>query len=159
MQEIYKRYTNQIIEEQNKEDELVLEMTEMVQLNEFVFTAIASILIGGIIIRVLDGFIGNKPKLIHYISALFQWATEEYDGSINPLEIRKYAWEKFNDEKEVKEYSNSISKQMSNALLKGVKKSPKVFSKIIGTTIGYLAKRAKLSKQDLDKIIPKNTQI
>lgn len=144
MHKIYESYT---------EDNIV---ENMQQLDEFVGTAILTILATGLVLRVADGFMGNKPKMIHYLTALVQWATgEATSDGINPLEIRKFAYQNLTDEKEDDElYGRKSSKILSRRILGAAKKGSVALAKVLGSAIGSMAKRAGLSKSDLNKIIP-----
>ncbi len=133
------------------------ELSEAVeQIDEvIVLTAIVAALAAGVIFRVIDGIRGNKPKVGQYIKGLIKWAIGEYsDGSLSINAIRQTAYEVMKEEQEIeKEFGPSFSKILSKKLLNGVKKGSKEFAKILGEAIGRIAKRADMSKSDLDKVI------
>jgi len=150
MDAIFESYNECLISE--KEEQI---LKEIEQLDEIIGTAIATLVISGMVLRAADVIMGNKPKLIHYLTAIFTWGSAEHQGSLNPLEIRKYAYENLRDAKDIEdEFGPSSSKILSKKLAKGTKSTSIKFAKILGSAIGRIAKRAGLSKLDIDKAIP-----
>jgi DNA-binding phage protein len=120
-----------------------------------IMTAIAGAIAAGVIFRVIDGIRGSKPKVRHYIKGLITWAFSDYEsGTLSVNDIRRAAYATMKEDKEIRdEFGPSSSKILSKKLLKGLKKGSKEFSELLGNAIGRIAKRAQMSKEDLDKTI------
>lgn len=150
MDTIFESYKNSLTTEQEAR---ILEQVE--QLDEFVLAAIGTILAAGLVLRVVDGIMGNKPKVINYMTALLRWATDEYSEGLNVVEIRKYAYEALESGKEISDNRDkTVSKILSKKLTAGLKKGSKEFAKILGQAIGRIAKEAGLKRTDIDKALP-----
>jgi len=151
-----KLYEQKIIED--KAEAQLLESVE--QLDEIVLvTAIAVGLAAGVIFRTIDGIRGSKPKIGQYLKGIVKWAFSEYhDGSLSINDIRKAAYSVMREDQKLEdEFGSGVSKILSKKVLSGLNKGSKEFATILGKAIGRIAKRAGMSKEELNKVVKNPT--
>jgi len=73
---------------------------------------------------------------------------------MDEFEIRKAAYEIMEEDQDTeKEFGDSSSKILSKKVLSGLEKGSREFAKILGQAIGRVAKRADMSKSEVDKLL------
>lgn len=149
-----KLYQEQLKQDDQKVEDQLMESLE--QLDEVaILTAVGVAMAAGAIFRIIDGIRGNKPKVRHYLKGIITWAFSEYsDGTLSINAIRKAAYDTMKEDQEIEdEFGPSSSKILTRKLLKSLKKGSKSANEALGNAIGRIAKRAKMSVQELDKAI------
>lgn len=117
----------------------------------------------GLLTSEIDKRKKNQPKFTDWLASFIKWGMSNGDEAIDIRDIRKYAYEGYEEWEAKNAPANTdlaivenIIEENSNILnkLKSLKnKGGKKFSKTIGTIIGRMIKYAQLPAKTIDKVL------